>query len=333
MSQMARTNVVLSLCFAMIAAAVPRSAAAINASDFIDYSLRDTNNQVLLPGRLYVPPEASAKPSNGPRPMMIFLHGSGANGNDNLAQLTQVTDRMFTEARDRGAFLYVPQATSTWSSQVVTDEVMTMVGRAISTLNADTNRVYLTGYSLGSFGTWTMLSRYDGRFAAAIPLSGGMVASDFVPSRLIDTPILTMHARDDGTASVNATRNVLNSILAAAHEPVPTYLAANDPATFFLPNTTLLVEDEFRSFIHQQKASSIDFTLANPKLDLMYYEPQLGGHDSLGAFNAPPLYNWLFAHTAAVPEPATAVLMLFAVAPLVGAYRVPRLQEAARKIY
>ena len=102
---------------------------------------------------------------------MIFLPGSGANGTDNLAQLAQVTDLMMAEAKDRGAFLYVPQTTNTWSSQVVTDEVITMVGRAIGTLNADTNRVYLTGYSLGSYGTWTMLSRYDGRFAAAILLS------------------------------------------------------------------------------------------------------------------------------------------------------------------
>src|SRR3954469_25054604 len=264
MSQMARSNVVLSLCLALIAAAVPRGAAAINVSDFVDYSLRDANNQVLLPGRLYVPPEASAKPPNGPRPMMIFLHGSGANGNDNLAQLTQVTDRMFTEARDRGAFLYVPQATSTWSSQVVTDEVMTMVGRAISTLNADTNRVYLTGYSLGSFGTWTMLSRYDGRFAAAIPLSGGTVASDFVPSRLIDTPILTMHARDDPTAPAAATRNVLSSILAAAHEPLPVYPSANDPATFFMSNQAVPSHAEFRGLVHQQPVPSTDFLLANP---------------------------------------------------------------------
>jgi predicted esterase len=321
---MARCNVVLSVWFALIAAAVPRGAAAINVSDFLDYSLRDANNQVLLPGRLYVPTQASVNPTSGPRPMIVFLHGSGAIGIDNLAQLTQVTDRMFTEARDRGAFLYVPQATNTWSSQAITDDVMMMVDRAISNLNADTNRVYLTGYSLGSFGTWTMLSRYDGRFAAAIPLSGGIVASDFVPARLIDTPILTMHGRDDSTTPVTATQSVLNSILAAAHEPLPTYLAASNPSTFFLSNTTIPVQNEFRAFVHQQKASSIDFTLTNPKLDLMYYEPQLGGHDSLGAFNAPALYNWLFAHTTDVPEPTTAVLLLVAVTSLVGSYRGPR---------
>jgi hypothetical protein len=197
---------------------------------------------------------------------------------------------------------------------------MTMVDRAISTLNADTNRVYLTGYSQGSHGTWTMLSRYDGRFAAAIPLSGGTVASDFVPARLIDTPILTLHARDDATAPVTATRNVLTSILAAAHEPLPTYLAANNSATFFLSNATIPFQNQFRDLAHQQEASTIDFLLTNPKLDLMYYEPQLGGHSSLGAFSAPPLYDWLFAHTTAVPEPSVWILTLIST-PIAVRYR------------
>jgi predicted esterase len=280
---------------------------AASVSDFSDFSLRNVLNTVVLPGRLYVPP--AAQPGS-PRPLMIFLHGSGSDGTDNVSQLSQITARMMAEAKDRGAFLYVPQTVSTWSSQTVTDEVMTMVDRAISTLNADTNRVYLTGYSLGSFGTWTMLSRYDGRFAAAIPLSGGSVASDFVPARLVDTPILTLHGRDDATASVAATRTVLNSILAAAHEPPLTYLASNDPATFLLSNPSIPGHNEFRSFVHQQPAATTDFLLANPKLDLMYYEPQLGGHDSLGAFNAPQLYNWMFTHTLAVPEPSASILLL-----------------------
>jgi predicted peptidase len=283
--------------------------AASSVSDFIDFTLRSArSNTVVLPGRLYVPPEAGQPGS--PRPLMIFLAGSGANGTDNLAQLAQVTDVMMAEAKDRGAFLYVPQTASTWSSQSVTDEVMTMVDRAIGTLNADRNRVYLTGYSLGSYGTWTMLSRYDGRFAAAIPLSGGTAASDFVPARLIDTPILSLHARDDPTASVTATRNILNSILAAAHEPLPTFLAGSDPRIFFMSNGSVPSHAELRELIDQEPANVNDFLLSNSKLDLMYYEPQLGGHNTLGAFNAPELYNWMFTHSLAVPEPSASLLLL-----------------------
>jgi pimeloyl-ACP methyl ester carboxylesterase len=303
---MIRNSVIRYCGLALLAVGLPLHGFAVNVADFADYSLRSASNQILLPGCLYTPPEAQL-PGAGSRPLMIFLAGSGANGTNNLAQLDQVADLMIQEAKDRGAFLYVPQTVSTWSSQVVTDEVMTMINRAIGTLNADTNRVYLTGYSLGSYGTWTMLSRYDGRFAAAIPLSGGTVQSDFVASRLIDMPILTLHARDDPTASVSATRSVLNSILTAAHEPLPTYLAGSNPATFVMSNATIPFHTEFRDLVHESE-NSIDFLLANPKLDLLYYEPQLGGHESLGAFNSPLLYEWMFAH--ALPEPNSFTMLL-----------------------
>lgn len=291
------------LCFWLVlhTVGVPRSVSGVNVADFADYSLRNASNQVLLPGRLFTPPEAQS-PGAGPRPLMIFLAGSGANGTNNLAQLNQVTDLMIQTAKDRGAFLYVPQTANTWSSQAVTDQVMTMVNRAIGTLNADTSRVYLTGYSLGSYGTWTMLSRYQGRFAAAIPLSGGIVASDFVASRLIDTPIFALHARDDPTASVSATRSVLSSILTAAQEPLPTYLATSNPATFVMSNATISSHKEFRAFVHEGE-SAIDFVFSNPRLDLLYYESQLGGHATLGAFSSPLLYDWMFAHALPVPEP------------------------------
>jgi predicted esterase len=305
---MKRIFIAVSLVVANVAA--PSPLAAVPVTDFLDFSLRDAFNQVLLPGRLYVPPEAAQ--SGPPRPLIINLHGSGANGTDNLAQLTHVAGHMLTEAKDRGAFLYAPQATSTWSSQLITGEVMTMIDRAINTLNADKNRVYIVGYSQGSHGTWTMLSRYNGRFAAGIPISGGVVQSDFVPSRLIDTPIITLHARDDATAAANNTRNAINSILAAAHEPLPTYPLSNNPATFTLSNANLPFHVEFRDLVHQQE-NSIDFLVSNPALDLIYYEPQLGGHTGmLGALEAPQLYEWMFSHSLAVPEPSACSLFLIA---------------------
>lgn len=293
---------------AVAAISAPHPLRAVPVTDFIDFSLRNGSNQVILPGRLYVPPEA-AQPGS-PRPLIINLHGGGANGTDNLAQLTHIAGQTLTEAKDRGAFLYAPQATSTWSSKTITDEVMTMVDRAISTLNADVNRVYIIGYSQGSQGAWNMLSRYDGRFAAGIPISSGVVQSDFVPARLIDTPIIALHARDDPDALVANTRNVLNSILNAAHDPTPTYPAASDPTTFIISSANLPFHIELRDLIHQVQNTN-DFLVSDPRLDLIYYEPQLGGHTGmLGALEDPILYEWMFAHTTAVPEPTSATMLI-----------------------
>ena len=207
-------RIFIALGLLMATAISPSSLRAISVADFSDFSLRNGLNQVLLPGRLYIPPEAQL-PGAAPRPLIINLAGSGGNGTDNSIQLNFITDVMMAQSQQRGAFIYAPQTVSSWSTTTVTSQVMTMIDRAINTLNADTHRIYIMGYSLGSYGTWTMLSRYDGRFAAAVPISGGIPASDFVPARLIDMPIFAFHARDDANASVFATRNIINSIFSA----------------------------------------------------------------------------------------------------------------------
>ena len=46
-------------------------------------------------------------------------------------------------------------------------------------------------------------------------------------------------------------------------------------------------------------------------MDLLYYETATGGHDSmLGVLNIPEIYDWMFLHTTAAPEPSAAVLFL-----------------------
>lgn len=285
-----------------------RTVGAVTLADFVDFSLRDANNQVLLPGWLYVPPSARVATTT-PRPLMTMLHGGGGNGTDNLAQLNFLTNGMIKAADERGALLYAPQAASGWGSTTATSRVMAMINRALSEWNVDDERLYMLGYSNGGGGTWNMLSRYDGRFAAAIAMSGVAPASDFVASRLVDTPIVAIHARDDATVSVNASRNVINGILSAGLEPLPTYLPASNPSTFFLWNSSLESHQQIRALV-SELGGITDFMIANPRHDLMYFEPPDGGHTGLyGAFDSDELYGWLFAHTTAVPEPGGAVVL------------------------
>src|SRR5262245_17730893 len=136
---MARKRVVLLLWLVWHGVGSPRQVSAFDFAEFADYTFRNASNQVLLPGRLLTPPEAQL-PGAAPRPLIINLHGSGGNGTDNTNQLYFVSDMMVDQAKQRGAFIYAPQATSTWSSTTITSQVMTMIDRAISTLNADTHR-------------------------------------------------------------------------------------------------------------------------------------------------------------------------------------------------
>jgi predicted peptidase len=319
---MIRNRTLLFSWLLLCATALPGRASGLTANDFVDYSLRNASNQVLLPGRLYVPPDAQV-PNAAPRPLIINLAGGGGDGTDNSIQLNFLTDVMIDEATQRGAFIYAPQTVNSWSTTTVTSQVMTMIDRAINTLNADTHRIYIMGYSLGSYGTWTMLSRYDGRFAAAVPVSGGTPASDFVPARLIDTPIFAFHARDDASASVTATRNVISSILTADRQAIPNYLN-RDTRDFMLDNPSLPLHQVFSAEAHQFADVAESF-ITDPRMDLIYYELATGGHTgALGAYNVPEVYEWMFSHTTAVPEGSTINLLLAATIGLPAFWRRPR---------
>jgi predicted peptidase len=274
---------------AIIVAAPAPHAISANVADFQNFSLT-VNGSLLLPGRLYVPPEAIANPAQR-RPFITFLHGGGESGSNNVSQVNGNIDNLLAEAKRRGAFLYAPQTPNNWSSAILTDRVMTMIDRALVEQNADATRLYITGLSNGGGGTWNMLSRYPDRFAAAIPICGVTPASDFAPARLLDQAIAAFHARNDTVVSVGTSRTVINRILAAAGQPAPLYPSS---------------------------AGAPDFAYTSPTLDLTYGEPAFGGHGIWGlVYNSPPLYNWLFAHTTLVPEPSalftagTALAVLF----------------------
>ncbi len=253
---------------------------AIDVSDFVDFSLR-SGGSTLLPGRLYIPPEAVGS-SATPRPFIVFLHGGGGAGTDNMRQLNKDIADLALEAERRGAFLYAPQAPLNWRPTAITDDVMTMVDRALTDYDVDPTRLYLSGYSSGGGGTWNMLSRYPKRFGAAVLVAPVSAEPDFLPANLIGQPLAVFHARNDSIAPVTTTRDIINRILIAANQPLPTYPAATAP----------------------------DFTFSVAALDLNYIEPASGDHSVLfSVYNQPRLYDWLFAHTT-VPEPSTGVLLL-----------------------
>ena len=265
------------------------SARAALVSDFADFSLRNNGGSLLLPGRLYVPPEAASDPAMQ-RPFILFLHGGGEVGTNNVAQVNGNIDGLLAEAKRRGAYLYAPQSPGAWSDLTLTGRVMSMIDRALVEQRVDANRLYVTGLSNGGGGTWNILSRYGARFAAGVPICGVTPAGDFTPARLVHQAIAAFHARNDTVVSVSTSRTTMNRILTAAPLPLPTYPSLTAP----------------------------DFVYESPGLDLHYIEFQTGGHGIWGTiYNAPPLYEWLFDHALAVPEPSgflVAAPMMFAVA-------------------
>jgi poly(3-hydroxybutyrate) depolymerase len=114
-------------------------------------------------------------------PLILYLHGMGDRGTDNTAQTTwmgNLTAR--TSSGQYAAYVLAPQIdTNMWfsSSTSAPTEAMSLtmmaLHQAMNNPNIDTSRVYVTGASMGAFGTWDILRRDPGVFAAAVPMSGG----------------------------------------------------------------------------------------------------------------------------------------------------------------
>jgi predicted peptidase len=148
-------------------------------------------------------------------PLVIFLHGSGERGNDNEAQLTWGVMNFATDQAMvfHPAFVIAPQcpANQSWSNFSENDKtreirlqssptkpmelIIELIHQFIKTFSVDTNRIYITGLSMGGFGTFDAIERYPHLFAAAVPVCGGGDVSK--AASIAHIPIWIFHGSED----------------------------------------------------------------------------------------------------------------------------------------
>jgi predicted peptidase len=279
---------IIAVIFVLLSVS-PSSAA--NVSDFLDFSLRAADNSLLMPGRLYVPPDSS---SGEPRPLILFLHGGGEMGTNNTSQVNGNIDNLLNAAKARGAFVLAPQTNAGWHAQFMTSYAAELTLDALDQFNVDERRVYVTGLSMGGGGVWNMVHRYGDLFAAAVPICALLPSNDFDPAGALDEPIWAFHARNDDVVPVTNTRTMIDRILEAAGKPLPAYPSLNSTAFYLFDND---------------------------QPDLHYLELPVGGHGIWAyAYNQPRMYDWMFAQVQ-VPEPSTIWLLSASLCCILG-YRV-----------
>lgn len=111
--------------------------------------------------------------------VMLFLHGSGARGEDNIAQVDGF--RWAIEPiKDNIDFIVVlPQCRQNtfWSAQNMAEYALAALDQSVKEFNGDPKRLYLAGFSLGGYGTWHIAAANPGKFAALVPVAGGVVGT------------------------------------------------------------------------------------------------------------------------------------------------------------
>jgi predicted peptidase len=156
---------------------------------------------------LYVP-AAYAKDAAAQWPLILFLHGSEQRG-DNPALLDGMALLDFAQKEKDFPFIAVfPQCprNTHWPPGIV-KKVLDAVELK---LRIDRERVYLTGFSMGGFGTWQTAAAFPRTFAAIAPISGMSDLPD-VP-RLKDVPVWAFHGALDENVPVTESRKMIETL-------------------------------------------------------------------------------------------------------------------------
>ena len=169
-------------------------------------------------------------------PLIIFLHGIGERGNG-TTQLPFVLANAIPKYINAGhpmtftslngvqeTFLVLsPQLSSAYGSwqNIYVDE---MLKYAKANLRIDTNRIFLTGLSLGGGGTWkyaTTSTANAGQFASIAVTCGTCEWGNMCNLSSVNLPVWAFHAVDDGTVGVSCTNNAINMMMTCNPTVVP----------------------------------------------------------------------------------------------------------------
>jgi predicted peptidase len=143
-------------------------------------------------------------------PMILFLHGIGERG-DNLELVKKHGPPKIVEKQKDFPFIVVsPQCPedSSWIKE--NNFLISLLDDIVARYKVDKDRIYLTGLSMGGYGTWSLASAYPECFAAIVPICGGGEPS--AASKLKDMPVWAFHGVQDKVVSVKKSEEMVNAI-------------------------------------------------------------------------------------------------------------------------
>lgn len=177
-------------------------------------------------------PPAAATQAETTWPVMMFLHGAGERGHDVWAVARQGVPRLLAFADDLTAaerrvaervrdtcVMIAPQCPQyeVWNEH----RLLELLDSVLASHRVDPRRVYLTGLSMGGFGTWTLGLRHPHRFAALLPICGGgriadvLLASDRHGDALRRLGIWAFHGANDRVVPVEESDRMVRALEAA----------------------------------------------------------------------------------------------------------------------
>ncbi len=203
-------------------------------------------------------------------PVILFLHGRGERGAEGMWQTQIGLPLQVRDHPERWPFIIVmPQCTypNFWTDPPMLAMAMAALDQEITEFHADSNRVYLTGLSMGGYGAWELARQFPRRWAAIAIAAGGIFWS-YAPERWQEAATMpTEYARAIGR--------------------VPIWLFHGSEDNVVPPRESELMYNAFKA--------------NNGHMKLWVYQGL--HHDCWArAYNEPELPRWLLAHRLGGPS-------------------------------
>jgi len=146
-------------------------------------------------------------------PLILFLHGAGERGED----VSKVADvgppRLIRMGKNDFPFVIVsPQCPENdwWTNDLQIDTLNALLDDVVSRYRIDEDRIYVTGLSMGGFGTWRLAAAYPHRFAAIAPICGGGNPED--AASIAHLPAWVFHGAKDPVVPIAKAEEMVEAL-------------------------------------------------------------------------------------------------------------------------
>jgi predicted peptidase len=147
--------------------------------------------------------------------LLLFLHGAGERGSDLKLVEKHGPPKLIAAGKDFPFIVVAPQCPEgAWWEPL---ELRTLLDNVAHTHKVDPDRIYVTGISMGGFGTWALAGYAPDRLAAIAPICGGGEA--YWARRFAHLPVWAFHGAKDKAVPLERSESMINALKKAGGEP------------------------------------------------------------------------------------------------------------------
>lgn len=204
-------------CLILILTASLCSAQQTDEPRQIPQRLEQTIQQEVALNYLLALPEGYDEDPEAEWPLVIFLHGIGERGEDLEKVKSWGPAKRIEQGHTFPAIVVSPQCPPDGWWPHYTRELILLLDDLEATHRIDKDRIYITGLSMGGFGTWSLIAAIPDRIAAAVPVCGG---TDLFSARTIGknhVPVWAFHGEIDTVVPVEESLRATQTLRASGN--------------------------------------------------------------------------------------------------------------------